>query len=91
MPINFKKSYKHNKTHHNHTNSHHPSTSHYNATHLDKHKLKSHNTNDQVNEIIGQTHASKTTNAEPEDTKDPHALHQTPNNYHKVMKLLKSS
>ena len=68
----FKKSYKHSKTHHNSTDSHQPSTNHYNATHPDKHKCKSHNTNDQVNEIIGQTCASKNRKSEPEDIKDPH-------------------
>ena len=67
----FKKSYKHNKPHFNNTDSQHPSTKHYNATHSDKHKCKSHNTNDQVNEIIGQTYASKTTKSDPEDIKDP--------------------
>ena len=36
-----------------------------------KHKCKPHNTNDQVNEIIGQTHTSKTLCPEHED-KDPH-------------------
>ena len=39
--------------------------------HSEKHKCKSHKTNDQVNEIIGQTCAPKTTESEPED-KDPH-------------------
>ena len=32
----------------------------------------SHNTNDKVNEIIGQTHASKNTKSEPKDIEDPH-------------------
>ena len=37
-----------------------------------KHTCKSHNTNDQVNEIIGQTHKSKNAKLEPEDIKDSH-------------------
>ena len=68
----FKNSYKHNKTHHNSTDRCHPSTNHCNATHSDNHKYKSHNTNDHVNEIIGQRCASKNTKSEPEDIKDPH-------------------
>ena len=54
----FKKSYQHNKSHHTTTDCHHPSTNHNNAIHSDRHKYKSHKTNDQVNEIIGQTHTS---------------------------------
>ena len=45
---------------------------HYNITHSDKHKHKSDNIYDQGNEIICQTHASKTMKSEPEDIKDPH-------------------
>ena len=84
--------------HHNSTDSHHPNKNHYNATHSDKHK--SHNNNDQVNEISGQTCASKTTKAEPEDIIDPMTLtvqiatltlHQALNHYHDLTKLLKSS
>ena len=63
----FKESYKHNKTHNNGTDSTHPSTNQYNTTHSDKHKCKSGNTSDQVNEIIGQTCASKNTKSEPKD------------------------
>ena len=40
--------------------------------HSDKHKCKFHNTNDHINEIVGQTSASKNTKWEPEDIKDPH-------------------
>ena len=68
----FKKTYKYNKTHHSSTDSHHCSTSDYNTTHSDKHKFKSHNSNDEVNEIIDQRHASKTIETEPENIKDPH-------------------
>ena len=71
MAMYFKKSYKHNKPHHTCTDSHHPSTNH-NSIHADRHKCKSHNTNDQVNEIIWQTHVSRNTKSEPEDIKDPH-------------------
>ena len=41
-------------------------------THSDKHRCKFHNTSDQVNEILGQTCASKNTKLEPVDIKDPH-------------------
>ena len=90
----FKNSYKHNKTHYNSTDSHHHSTKHYNTTDSDKHKCKSCNTSDQVNEIISQTHASKHPKS-PESIKDPMTLtvqtatltlHQTWNDYHKLMK-----
>ena len=67
----FKKSYKHNKTHHDSTDSNDPSIKQYNITHVDKHKCKPCNTNDQVNEINGQTCTPKTAMSEPED-KDPH-------------------
>ena len=95
----FKQSYKHNKTHHSATDSHHASTNH-NTTHSDKHKCKSQNTSDQGNEIFGQTCASKNIKSEPEDIKDPITLtvqmatltlHQTENDYHELMKLLRSS
>ena len=68
----FKISYKHNKTHLSSTDSHHPSTNHYNTTYSDKHKCKFCNSNDEVNEIIGQTCASKNTISEPKHIKDPH-------------------
>ena len=68
----FIKPYQHSKLHHTGTDSHHPSKNHNNAIHSDKHKHSSHNTNDHINEIIGQTHASKHTKSEPEDIKDPH-------------------
>ena len=58
----FKKSFKYHKTHHNNTDNHHPSMKYYNATHSNKHRCKSHNTSDHVNEIISQTSASKTIN-----------------------------
>ena len=58
----FKTSYKHNKTHHSNTDSHHPSTNHNNTINSNKYKCRSCNTNDQVNEIIGQTSASRTQN-----------------------------
>ena len=68
----FKKSYQHNKRHYNSSNSHHSSRGYYNAVHSDKHKCKSHNPSNLVNEIIGQTCTSKTTKSEPEDIKQPH-------------------
>ena len=67
----FKKSYQHNKVHHDSIDNNHHNTSHYNKTHSDKHKHKSHNTNDQVYEIIGQTCTPKITKAETED-RDQH-------------------
>ena len=96
----FKKSCNDNKTHHNNTDSHHPSTNHYNATHSDKHKCRSHNTCDQVNEIIGQTWASKTPSQNLKTLKTPMTLtvqivtltfHQAENDNHELMKLLRSS
>ena len=96
----FKKSYKYNKSHHTSNNSHHPSTNHNSSIHSDKHKHKLQNTNDQVNEIIGQTCASKSTKSESEDIKDPMTpivlistltLHQTQNDYHELMKLFRSN
>ena len=48
-------------------------TNHNNITQSDKSKFESHDTNDQVNEIIGQTCAPKNTKSECEDIKDPHA------------------
>ena len=54
----FKKLYKHNKSHHTSTDSHHLSTNHNSSTHSDKCKCKSCKTNDQANEIVGQTHAT---------------------------------
>ena len=68
----FKKSYEHYKSQHNSTDSHHPSTGHNKAIHSDEHKCKLHNTNGQVNEIIGQTHAPKNAKSEHEDIKDSH-------------------
>ena len=68
----FKKLCKHNKTYHSNTDSHHFSTNHNNAIHSNNHKCKSGNTNDQVNEIISETHASKNTKSDPEDIKDSH-------------------
>ena len=76
----FERSYQHNKTHHHSTDSHHPSTTHYNATHSDKHKCKPHNTNDQVNKIISQAHASKTTRSKPEDFKSHHDSNSSDSN-----------
>ena len=67
-----KKPYKCSKTYHSNTDSHHSSTNHNDAIHSDKDKHKSHNTNDQVNEIIGETCASKNTKSDPEDIKEPH-------------------
>ena len=58
----FKKSKKHSKTHHDSTGGNHPSTNQCDTTHADKHKCKPHNTNDQVNEIIGQTNTLKPLN-----------------------------
>ena len=72
MTMYFKKSYKHNKSHCTSTDSHHPSVNHNSTIHTDKHKCKSRNTNDQVNNITGQTCASKNTKSKPEDIKDPH-------------------
>ena len=66
-----KKSYKHSKSSHDSRDSNHPSTNQYITTCADKHKCKPHNTNNRVNEIIGQTCTPKTTKSEPED-KDPH-------------------
>ena len=71
MTKHFKKPYKYNKTHHNSTDSHHANTNQHNTTLSENHKCKSHNTSDPVNEIIGQTHASKNNESEPKD-KDPH-------------------
>ena len=71
MTKHFKKWYKHNKSNHDSTDSNHSGTNQYNTTHADKHKCKLCNSNDQVNEIIGQTCTPKTTKSEPEDI-DPH-------------------
>ena len=60
----FQTSYKHNKSNHDSTDNTHPRPHQYSTIHADKHKCKSHNTNDQVNEIIGQTHTPKTTMSE---------------------------
>ena len=68
----FKKSYKHKKSHHISTDSHHPSTNHNSSMHSEKQKCKLHNTNDQVNEIIGQTCVSY--------IKDPHDSDSPDNN-----------
>ena len=90
-------SHKHNKLHHTSTDSHDPSTNLNSSFHLHKLKCKSHNTNDQLNEITGQTCASKNTKSKPEDIKDPLTLtatltpHQTQNDHHKLMKLLRSN
>ena len=60
----------------------HPSTDYYNTTHSDKHKCKSCNTNDEVNEIIGQTHTPKNAISEHEDIKDPHDSDSPDSNLH---------
>ena len=73
----FEKSYKHNKTHHNSTHSHHQTTTTQLIHTATNANLK---TSDQVNEIIGQTYASKTTTSEPEDIKDPHDSDSPDNN-----------
>ena len=62
----FKKSYKSGKSHHNYSN-----ISHNSSFHSDKHTSKTHNPNDQVNKITGQTWTCKSTKSEPEDNKDP--------------------
>ena len=96
----FKKSYKHSKTHPSGTDSQHPSTNHYNKVHLDKHKCKSCNTSDEVNEIIGQACASKTKYQNPKVLKTPMtptiwiaslSFLQTQNAYHELIKLLRSN
>ena len=81
------------------TVSNHPSINQHNTSCADKHKCKPCNTNDQVNEIIGQTLTPKPTKSETED-KDPldfdsldskFTLLQTQNDYHKLIKLLRSN
>ena len=94
----FKKPYKHNKSHHTSNDNHHPSTNHNSSLHSDKHTCKSHNTNNQIMEITGQAHTTKSTKSEPEHTKDPMTLtvliatltlHQIQNDYQRLMKLLR--
>ena len=96
----FKKSYKHNKSHHINNGNHYPITNHNSPFHSDKHACKTYNTNDQIKEISGQTHTCKNIKSEPEDIKDPMTLtilietlvlYQTQNDYHKLMKLLRSN
>ena len=72
ITIHFKKSYQDSKSNHISTDSHHPNTKQNNAVHSDKQKCKSCNTNDQVNEIIGQTPASTNTKLEHKDITDLH-------------------
>ena len=76
----FKKSYKNNKSHHTSIDNHQCSTNNNSSIHSDKHKCKSHNTNDQVNKIIGQTCTSKNTKAEHEDVKYSHASNSPDSN-----------
>ena len=67
---NFKKSYKHKKSHHANNDNNYPSISHNSSLHSDKHTCNTCNTSNQVNDITGQTWTSKNTKSEPEDTKD---------------------
>ena len=78
----FKNSYLHNKPQHSNTDSHHPSKNHNNVIHSDKNKCRSCSTNDQVNEIIGQTCASKNTKSDPEGIKNPHDSDRPDTNLH---------
>ena len=61
----FKRSYKHSKSHPSNNGSHHLNTSNYSTPHSDKDKHKSHINNDEVNEVINQTHISNNTPSEP--------------------------
>ena len=55
----FKKSYKHNKLHHTNIDNNYPSITHNSLPHSDKHTCKTHNSNDKVNKIIGQTQTAR--------------------------------
>ena len=68
----FKKSYRQNRSHHSTTDTQYLSTNNNNAINLNKHKHRSCNTNDQVNEIVSQICTSKNIKSDPEDIKDPH-------------------
>ena len=96
----FKKSYKHNKPHHNSNDNHHPSTNHNSSLLSDKLTYKSHNTNDEVNKIICQAHTSKTQDKNLKILRTlmtltvliaTLTLHQIQNDYHKLMKLLRTN
>ena len=68
----FKKSYKHSKSHPSDNDIHCLSTNNYSSPHSDKHKCKSHNNNDEVNEVINQTCTSNSLISEPKDSKEHH-------------------
>ena len=96
----FTKSYKHNKSQNTSNDNHHPSKDHNSTHHPDKHTLKSCNTNDQVNKIIGQAHNLKTQNWNLKILRTPMTLmvliatltlHQIQDDYHELMKLLRSN
>ena len=65
----FKRSYKHSKSPPNDNGSCHISTNHYITPQSDKHKCQTHN-NDEVNEVINQTHTSNSTPSEAKNSKE---------------------
>ena len=68
----FRKSYKSSKSQHTNIDNNYPHITHNNSLHSDKHTDKTHNPNDQLNEITGQTKTPASTETEPENTEDPH-------------------
>ena len=66
----FKKLYKHSKSHPSDNGSHHLNANHYITPHSSKHKHKCHNSNDEVNEVIDQTHIPNSITSEPKDSKE---------------------
>ena len=77
----FKKSYKNSKSHHVNNNNSYPNFTQISSLHPDKHVHKTHNPNDQVNEITGQTWTVRGSNSEPEDTNNHHDSDRLANNF----------
>ena len=73
----FKKSCTCNKSYPHDNGIHHINTNHYSTLHSDKHKCKSHNNNDEVNEVINQTHTSNSMTPEHKDSKEHHYIHSS--------------
>ena len=68
----FKKSYKNGKSHHANNDNNHPHKHHSGSNSLDKYVYKTHNKNNQVNEVTCDIQMLKGTKSNTEDTVDHH-------------------
>ena len=70
MTTYFKRSCKDSKSHSSDNSTHHSSTNHYSSSHPDRHKCKSCNNNEEVNEIINQNCTSNCAPSEHENNEE---------------------